>query len=166
MIISTVFLGVIMANFSLMSPSFQKRGLIPNEYSCAGDDMSPELKWQASPINTKSFAVIAIDPNAPGGNFVHWIIYNIPGSLNHLSSDIEKEAYLSRGILQGTNSFGNVGYGGPCPAQGETHSYVFTLYALDILLPLGPNASYDEIQNAMRGHVLGETRMSGHFTKH
>lgn len=163
--IATLFSGILLATFTLNSPHLEKRGQFVKEYTCAGNDISPELNWQGAPIQTKSFAITVVDPDAQGGHFTHWIVYNIPASLNHLAPGMDKEPEVSRGILQGVNHFGKVGYSGPCPPTAQTHSYVFTLYALNAMLPLKPGASEEEFQSAIAGHVIKQTRMTCHFTQ-
>lgn len=149
----------------LSSPCFKDLQSIPKEYSCLGKDISPELVWSAPPKNTKSFALTVVDPDAPGGDFIHWVIYNIPAETDHLMSNIPKKSLLDNGTMQGMNDFGFIGYGGPCPPPRQTHSYIFTLYALDIKISLSPGASYGELQNAVKGHSLAESKLTGYFCK-
>ena len=165
MVFSTLFLGLIMTNFSLTSPHFKEQGLIPKEYTCIGLDGSPELKWEKPPENTKSFALSIIDPDAPSGNFTHWIIYNIPAATRHLLPGITNSTTLPDGSFQGLNDFGFIGYGGPCPPKDQKHSYIFTLYALDSTLSLQASISYSELQKSMKGHILGEAKLTGFFEK-
>lgn len=154
-----------MAVFSLSSPGFSEQGSIPDQYTCMGEDISPELRWQGAPAETKSFALTVVDPDAPGGTFIHWTIYNIPATANSLPPSLAQKPSLDQKISQGINDFKEVGYGGPCPPAGKTHSYIFTLYALDIILSLPPASSYLELQKEMKGHILAETRLTGFFSK-
>lgn len=165
MFFSTLLLGLIMTNFSLTSPDFKEQGLIPKEYTCIGLDGSPELKWEKPPENTKSFALCILDPDAPSGNFTHWIIYNIPATTRHLLPSIANSSTLSDGSFQGLNDFGFIGYGGPCPPKDQKHTYIFTLYALDSILSLQSGTSYSQLQAAMKGHILGEAKLTGFFEK-
>lgn len=150
---------------SLISPNFQEQGFIPKEYSCVGQDTSPELRWKDAPPETKSFALTIVDPDAPGGNFIHWVLYNVPATETSLPPNIPLEAVLPNGSMQGFNQFGKIGYGGPCPPLAETHSYIFTLYALDTMLPLPPGSSYAVLKNSMEGHILAESKLTGRFAK-
>lgn len=152
-------------DFSLTSPSFSNLGIIPKKHSRLGDNSSPELIWKNPPESTKSFALAIVDPDAPGGDFIHWVIYNIPPESHSLSSEMVQDPILENGTMQGINDFGTVGYGGPCPPPPKTHAYVFTLYALDSILPLGPKAFYDELHDAMKDHILSQVSLTGYFTK-
>ncbi len=154
-----------MAIFSLTSPEFQDQDPIPAQYTCMGDDLSPELKWQNPPEGTKRFALTLTDPNAPEGEFIHWVVYNIPATLTSLPPSPSQELFKDHGILQGINDFKEIGYGGPCPPAKQKHSYVFTIYALDTILPLPSGCSYQELQKEMQGHILAETKLTGFFSK-
>ncbi len=140
-------------------------GTIPSEYTCSGKDISPELNWEGEPQETKSFALTIVDPDAPGGDFIHWVIYNIPKSKHQLRAHFPKEALPENGTMQGMNDFGNVGYGGPCPPKPRTHCYVFTIYALSETLPLKPGATFAELQKAMKGHALASAVLKGSFSQ-
>jgi len=109
----------------LESKSFQDQGMIPRLYTCDGQDRSPHLAWSEVPPDTKSFALSVIDPDAPGGDFIHWFIMNIPAGVTEIA-----EGEVPQGAEQVVNDFGKKDYGGPCPPSG-THRYFFTLYALD-----------------------------------
>lgn len=121
--------------------------------------------WENPPKNTKSFALAIVDPDAPSGNFIHWIIYNIPPVESSLPQGISTEPSLKNNAMQGINDFGRIGYGGPCPPKSQKHAYVFTIYALDTVLSLKPKASYDELKKAMNGHILEQTELTGYFEK-
>lgn len=161
---SSLVLGTMMALFSLNSPGFQDQSVIPKQYTCEGADLSPELKWQDAPTGTKSFALTVTDPNAAEGLFTHWIVYNIPATVNALPPSCSKDLFLDSGILQGMNDFKEIGYKGPCPPQTKRHSYIFTLYALDTVISMPPGRSYLELNNEMRGHILAETQLTGYFS--
>jgi len=154
-----------MTNFSLASNDFEAEDLIPKEYTCVGKNISPELHWEHPPKNTKSFALTIVDPDAPSGDFIHWVMYNIPGSVTSLHPGVATRASLENASVQGINDFGRIGYGGPCPPASEKHSYVFTLYALDAMLTLEPKATYAQLKHAMKGHILAETTLTGYFAK-
>ncbi|MGB9631040.1 MAG: YbhB/YbcL family Raf kinase inhibitor-like protein [Candidatus Methanodesulfokora sp.] len=127
--------------------------------TCDGQDVSPRISWSGIPDGTKSLAIIVEDPDAPGGLFVHWVIYNIDPSLKGLPEGIPKEGRVEGIGLQGINSFGRIGYGGPCPPRGSTHRYIFRIYALKEAILLGPGASRDDLLKAMENKIIavGET---------
>ena len=154
-----------MTTLSLSSPSFKNLEFIPDEYSCNGINISPELNWKEAPKNTKSFALTMVDPDAPGREFVHWILYNIPPEVHHLPSNISKKPLLENGMIQGMNDFDSIGYGGPCPPPLQTHSYIFTIFALDSMLSLRQEASYAELQEALKNHLLTKAQILGFFAK-
>jgi len=108
-------------------------------------------------------ALIADDPDAPTGTWVHWVIYRIPGSATGLPENVPGSEMVSGGARQGLNDFRRVGYGGPCPPPGKPHRYFFTLYALDIELDLKPRATKAELLQAIQGHVLAEGSLMGTF---
>ena len=150
--------------FELTSVIIAHEQPIPVHYSCDGEDLSPPLDWNDPPASTQSFALIMDDPDAPGGTWVHWVVYNIPAEERNLLEKIPPEAQLSNGTMQGVNSWGKVGYGGPCPPSG-THRYFFKLYALDTTLSLDENAGKDEVLAAMEGHILAEAELMGTFSR-
>jgi len=147
------------------SSSFQAEGNIPRQFTCEGEDISPDLTWKNAPSGTKSFALIVHDPDAPrAGGFTHWVVYNIPGKVTHLSQAAPKGEKLPGGGIQGKNDFGQTGYRGPCPPSG-THRYYFYLYALDTELKLPSGATKDEVEKAIKGHVLEKTELMGKYRK-
>jgi hypothetical protein len=150
---------------SLSSPALQEGEDIPTDYTCDGQDMSPPLTWDEPPSETQSFALIMDDLDAPGGVFTHWVLFNIPADSRELQEAVPAESQLSSGALQGKNSFGKTGYGGPCPPAGNPHQYQFTLYALDQLLDLHMGASKNEVFNAMQGHILGQGRLTATYQR-
>ena len=149
---------------NIKSSVFEEGGDIPQKYSCDGEDISPPLSWSGAPETTKSFALISDDPDAPMGTWVHWVIYNIPGSSSGLDEDVPADETLSDGSMQGQNSWNRIGYGGPCP-PGGTHRYYFKLYALDTELDLKTGASKKELERAMKGHVVAEEQIMGRFSR-
>ncbi|MGC8855881.1 MAG: YbhB/YbcL family Raf kinase inhibitor-like protein [Anaerolineae bacterium] len=151
-------------NMTLSSPAFGAGQPIPVTYSCRGRDISPALEWGDPPASTQSFALIMDDPDAPVGTWDHWVLYNIPASVRRLPEAIPAEASLPDGSLHGKNSWGRLGYGGPCPPSG-THRYFFRLYALDTTLPLSSGASKKQVLEAMKGHILAQAELMGTFSK-
>lgn len=150
--------------FSLTSSAFPSGQPIPRQYTCDGTNISPSLNWANSPENTKSFALIADDPDAPSGTWVHWVIYNIPNTSTELPENIPNHAQLTDGSLQGMNSWPKLGYGGPCPPAGA-HRYFFKLYALDCTLALTSGASKEALLAAMQGHILAQAELMGTYQR-
>jgi hypothetical protein len=148
----------------LTSPAFAQGQPIPVKYTCQGEDISPALAWGEPPAGTQSFALIMDDPDAPGGTWVHWVLFNIPASARGLPESIDANPALPDGSLSGKNSWGRTGYGGPCP-PGGTHRYFFKLYALDETLAINAGADKGELEKAMVGHILAYAELMGTFTK-
>jgi Raf kinase inhibitor-like YbhB/YbcL family protein len=146
----------------LSSPVFLPGQPIPNKYTCEGENVSPPLIWHGVPTGAKSLALIMDDPDAPVGLFTHWILFNIPtdteGLLEHFT-----ETHVGGQYVQGRNSFGNTGYGGPCPPAGDPHRYFFRLYALDDSLPLGMGINREQLLDAIRPHLLDESEYMGTY---
>lgn len=147
--------------FVIVSAAFEEGETIPAQYTCDGQDKSPALSWSGVPEGTQSFVLILDDPDAPGGVFVHWVIFNIPANALGLEEAIPTTQELESGALQGRNDFGGVGYSGPCPPPGAPHHYHFTVYALDLPLNLSAGASKAQVLNAMPGHILGQAELIG-----
>jgi len=143
----------------ITTPAFSEGGVIPKPYTCDGVNHSPQLDWTGIPQGTLSLALIADDPDAPAGTWVHWVLYDLPPDLTGLA-----EATRGTGI-QGKNDFRNLGYGGPCPPKGSTHRYYFKLYALDTLLKLQEGASKADVEKAMRGHILAQGQLMGKYSR-
>lgn len=138
-------------------------GRVPKEFTCDGEDKSPMLSWTAPPSGTKSLALIVADPDAPGGTFTHWVLFNLPASAAGLSAALAREPVLPDGSRQGKNDFSRIGYSGPCPPPGNRHRYFFTLYALDQPLDLMAGASQKQLEAAMKGHVLGRGELIARY---
>jgi len=148
--------------FRLTSAAFVNNQAIPRAHSCQGDDSSPALRWQGTPRGTRSLALVLRDPDAPAGEFVHWVLYDLPATVTELPSGRYTAGRFPLGGFEGQNDFGNLGYGGPCPPAGRPHHYVFTLYALSApSLGLAAGASREAVVAAMRGKVLGQTELVG-----
>ncbi len=148
----------------ITSSAFKEGEMIPSEYSCDGKNVSPQFSWSGAPENTKSFALISDDPDAPSGDWVHWVIFNIPGSVTELSENIPHDKILDNGTKQGSNDFGKIGYGGPCP-PGGTHRYYFKLYALDVYLDKDAGITKKGLLDAMEGHILKESKLTGKYKR-
>lgn len=147
--------------FTLTSPDFVPDGVIPNTFTCDGEDYSPELKWMHPPDGTKSFALIVDDPDAPGGTFTHWVLFDIPADAKSLPANVQDVG------TNGRNNFHKPGYGGPCPPpnHGE-HRYYFKLMALDVeSLNLPAGAPREDVEKAIEGHVLDQAELMGRYER-
>jgi Raf kinase inhibitor-like YbhB/YbcL family protein len=150
-------------SFSMTSAAFRDGDTIPTRYTGDGEDVSPPLTWPEPPPEAKSFALIADDPDAPRGTWVHWVAYRIPAELRELNEALPKKPEAPNGILQGKNDFGKVGYNGPAPPPGKPHRYFFKLYALDFVPTARPGMTKQELLAAIEGHVIGEAQLMGTY---
>jgi hypothetical protein len=148
----------------LKSSAFEAGGMIPPKYTCDGSDVSPPLSWSAVPAKAKSLALIADDPDAPRGTWVHWVAWNIPATVSTLEEAVPKRDTLPNGMQQGTTDFRSIGYGGPCPPSG-THRYFFKLYALDATLNLPPGTTKKDLEKTMQGHILAQAELMGMYAR-
>lgn len=143
----------------LESEAFAEGDTIPVKYTCDGEDTSPDLSWSNDPVGTKSFVLIMDDPDAPGGTWDHWIVFNIPPTTKSVQEGQEPTG------TKGKNSWGNLGYGGPCPPSG-THRYFFIIYALDLdSLSLAEGATKSEVETSMEGHILDQASLMGRYQR-
>ena len=148
------------ASFKLFSPGLFHGQTVATKYTCVGEDISPALSWYNVPANTKSFVVIVKDPDAPGGIWYHWLLYNIPADVTRLP---EGMPYLPKGAVEGYKSWSQRGYNGPCPSRGQTHHYIYMVYALDIMLPTDKSLTPHAVYHYMQGHILAENSIHGVF---
>lgn len=149
----------------ITSKSFREGGMIPEKYSCDGDNASPPLAWNSVPEGTKSIALICDDPDAPMRIWIHWILFNLPPNVRELAENVPPQRELKNGTRQGTNDFRRIGYGGPCPPPGPAHRYYFKLYALDTVVNLGPGTSEFQLVEAMKDHILAEGQLMGKYKR-
>lgn len=156
--------GEAVMELKVTSSSFKEGGMMPKSYAGDGDNMSPPLNWSAAPQGTKSFAIISDDPDAPRGDWVHWVVFNIPASATSLKEGIPQEKLLADGSRQGINDSGKIGYDGPCPPSG-VHRYYFKVHALDTMLDLKSGASKEELLKAMDGHILAKGHVMGRYKR-
>ena len=155
-----------MITFKLFSDACFGGDMIPIRYTCEGKNLSPPLTWGDPPEGTQSFALICDDPDAPSGDWVHWLLYDLPAPVRGLPQGIEQDPELPDGSRQGRNGSGRLGYTGPCPPPGRgPHRYFFTLYALDTRLGLPPAATKAELLRAMEGHVLAQAELMVRFER-
>ena len=138
------------------SVAFSQGGHIPPKYTCEGDNVNPPLEISGYPENTRSLAIVVEDPDAPKGVYDHWLVWNIPPN--------EAIAENSKPGVVGRNSFGNVGYGGPCPPSGS-HRYFFKVYALDTNLDIAAGSDKEHLENAIKDHVVAAGELMAHYQK-
>lgn len=148
----------------LVSNAFKEGEAIPRQHTCDGIDISPPLEWSGTPKTAKTIAIIADDPDAPSGTWVHWVVYNLPAENIGLVENLPATESLRAGGFHGKTDFGKIGYGGPCPPSG-THRYFFKVYAVDSELPLKAGATKDELLKAMEGHVVAQAQLMGTYRR-
>lgn len=149
----------------LTSPVFDVGQEIPERNTCDADDLSPPLAWSGVPPATRTLALICDDPDAPSGDWVHWVLYGLPPTEVELPEGVDTTAVVFAATRQGTNDFGRSGYGGPCPPPGKPHRYYFRLYALDAMPDLGPGATKRQLLDAIEGHVLARGELMGQYRR-
>ena len=149
----------------LKATAFTSGSEIPRQFTCTGSNISPALTWSAPPEGTESFALLMDDPDAPGRTWVHWVLYDLPASERALQEGVEPKGTLPSGARQGRNDFGRIGYGGPCPPPGPAHRYVLKLFALDAPLKLKAGATREDVDHAMRGHILAQAEFMGRYQR-
>jgi Raf kinase inhibitor-like YbhB/YbcL family protein len=148
-----------MNKLRITSAAFPNNGMIPPKFTCDGADVSTPLSIVNVPEKTRTLALIVDDPDAPAGTWVHWVVWNISPGTKEIP-----ENSVPQGAVQGTNDFGKQKYGGPCPPSG-THRYYFKLYALDASLALKPGATKGQVEEAMKGHILGHADLIGLYRR-
>ena len=149
----------------LESPAFSEGAPIPKRFSCEGSDRSPALAWRDVPPSTRSFAATCEDPDAPGGTWVHWVIYGIPATAASLPEGVAAEPRLADGTMQGKNSWGRIGWGGPCPPPGKPHRYVFKLMALGDTKALEPGMTLQALDKAATARALALATTMGTYAR-
>lgn len=142
-----------MKELIVKSPSFQPNTPIPKKYSCDGEDMNPPLTIEGVPKESKSLALIVDDPDAPGGTFDHWVVWDIPPSTTKIAEHTVPGT-------EGLNGARQKGFIGPCPPSG-THRYFFKVYALDIDLKLNAKTTKRDLEKAIQNHILGKGELIG-----
>jgi Raf kinase inhibitor-like YbhB/YbcL family protein len=149
----------------LTSSGFTDGSAIPTKYTCDGANVSPPLKWTNMPQGVKSIVLIADDPDAPVGTWVHWVLYGLAPSTSELPEGVPANETVLGGAKQGVNDFRGAGYGGPCPPRGNPHRYFFKIYALNAELTLKPGATKSDVLRAMEGHILAEGQLMGTYQR-
>jgi Raf kinase inhibitor-like YbhB/YbcL family protein len=156
------------AGFEFRAESAVEPGAaIDPAYTCDGNGVSPALSWQGAPEGTRELALVLEDPDAPGGTYTHWLVYALPSGATSVPEAVPRDGAVEgpTPLRQGTNDFGEVGYGGPCPPGGETHRYVFRLLALDSERGLEQTADRATFDETVEGHVLAEARLEGTYSR-
>lgn len=154
-----VFLSCNLNSMQITSNAFEHNSEIPSIYTCDGQNISPPLQITSVPEGTQSLVLIVDDPDAPRGDWVHWLLWNIDPSITEIA-----ENSVPANAIEGTTDFGSTGWGGPCPPSGS-HRYFFKLYALDGLLDLAAVAAKADLESAMQGHILAQTELIGLYQR-
>ena len=150
---------------TLTSQAFTQGQTLRRTYTADGADVSPALQWGQAPAGTKSFAVICRDADAPGGTFIHWVVFNIPSTATGLPEGLPREEKLNDGSIQGMNDFHLTGYNGPNPPPARAHNYYFELYALDTVLPVETGINAARLMELSKDHVLATARLMGTYRR-
>lgn len=149
---------------NIESRNFEEGGFIPSKYTCDGENISPQLSWTCSVEGVKTYAIIVEDPDVPGGDFTHWIVYNIPSWINSMMENTTPAKNIPDEILMGTNDFGRIGYGGPCPPSG-IHRYFFRIYGLNTAVHLDSGAMKKEVMKKIEGHIIARGELMGKYQR-
>ncbi len=152
-------------NFVLTSEAFKHGDMIPIQYTCDDQDISPPLRWRGVPEDTRSLVLLCDDPDAPRGVWSHWVFYNIPANRSAFGEDMPPDEIFPWGGTQGFNDFRRIGYGGPCPPPGPAHRYFFRLYALDTALNLSPGLNRQQVLDRIEGHIMGQAELMGRYAR-
>lgn len=170
-VLTTIFLlfsFMVLANaesFEVVSKSFKNTEVLPQDSGFKTGNVSPQISWKNVPFGTKSFVLIVSDPDAPGEEFIHWLLYNIPEQTGAIPRKAPIGFLNIQQIDQGINDFGIKGYGGPWPPQGQTHRYYFTLYAMDIALNVPDELNNEQLRTRMDNHIIAQASVMGTFKR-
>lgn len=149
--------GTVEMTIQITSSAFNEGDKIPRLFTCDDKNVSPPLDWTGVPSNAESLVIIMDDPDAPAGDWVHWVLYDLKPDLKGL-----KQGMTENGIA-GQNDFRRTGYGGPCPPKGSTHRYYIKIYAVDAKLGLQEGASRTQVEKLMKGHILAQGQLVGRY---
>lgn len=152
-----------MLEIAVLSAAFAMGAAIPDRYGCGSH--SPALSWGDVPTNTQSLAILCDDPDAPAGDWVHWVVFNLAPETRALPENVARDAQLPGGAIQGLNDYNRNGYDGPCPPPGQRHRYYFKVYALDTRLGLNAQARKKDLLKAMNGHILAQGSLWGFYIR-
>jgi Raf kinase inhibitor-like YbhB/YbcL family protein len=151
-----------MMELAIWSAAFVMGATLPDRHVCVGG-VSPPLAWGEVPTNTQSLAILCDDPDAPAGDWVHWVLFNLPPETRSLPEAVARDAKLPGGAIQGMNDYNRAGYDGPCPPPGSPHRYFFKVFALDVRLALDAKARKPDLVRAMQNHVLAQGALMGTY---
>ena len=154
-----------MAGLTVLSAAFVAGAPIPMPHAGGGANLSPPLAWTPAPAGTQSLAILGDDPDAPGGDWVHWVLFNLPPDTVKLDAGVPAKPALPNGAVQGLNDYARHGYAGPWPPPGKPHRYFFKVYALDAKLTLAATARKRDLVKAMQGHILAQGQLHGTFQR-
>lgn len=149
----------------IICSEFKDMEEIPKDYTCDGKDISPPLEISDVPEEAECITIVMDDPDAPGGTFDHWIIWNIPTEIDKIPENVptdEKVSSLGE-APQGKNGFGEIGYRGPCPPSGPDHEYHFKVYAISEKIDLNPGISKDDLENKMENKIIEKDSIVGTY---
>ena len=152
-----------MLELAVLSAAFAMGAAIPDRHACGG--ISPPLEWSAAPANAQSLAVLCDDPDAPAGDWVHWVLFNLAPDVRSLPEGVARDARLPGGAVQGLNDYDRAGYDGPCPPPGQTHRYFYKVFALDTRLALDARTRKQDLLKAMNGHILAQGSLWGAYAR-
>jgi len=152
-------------SLAIKATAFANGGEIPRRYTCSGANVSPALSWSGISSAARALALIVDDPDAPGGTWTHWLLWNLPVTLAALPEGVPAREDFENGARQGRNDFDLIGYGGPCPPPGKPHRYFFKLYALGAAFDLKPGAGRKELDRALKGHIVEQAEWMGTFRR-
>ncbi len=152
-----------MLELAVLSTAFAMGAAIPDRHACANG--SPPLSWGEVPSNTQSIAILCDDPDAPVGDWVHWVVFNLAPDVRSLPENIARDAPLPGGAIQGVNNYRRNGYDGPCPPSGQKHRYFFKVFALDTRLDLDATARKPDLLRAMQGHIVAQGALWGTYAR-
>ena len=152
-----------MMEIAVLSAAFAMGAALPDRYACT--NRSPPLAWGEVPTNTQSIAVLCDDPDAPVGDWVHWVLFNLAPETRSLPENVARNAQFPGNAVQGLNDYNRVGYDGPCPPPGQKHRYHFKVFALDARLALDAKARKKDLLGAMRDHVLAQGDLMGIYAR-
>jgi Raf kinase inhibitor-like YbhB/YbcL family protein len=152
-------------SLEISSPAFAHEAPIPVRYTCDGENESPPLEWSGAPVETKAYVLICDDPDAPGGTWDHWILYNIPPEITVLPAGQAADSVLFGKVRRGLTGWRSTAYGGPCPPPGKPHHYHFRLFALYAPLDLPNGAGKQEVLEAMQEVVVARGELIGTYRR-
>lgn len=149
----------------ITSPAFGSGDDIPRRHTCDGEDVSPRLSIGGVPDGAERLALVVDDPDAPAGTWVHWVLSGVPADVGRIPEDVPADEMVLDGAVQGRNDFGSLGYGGPCPPEGEEHRYFFRLYALEGRPDVDAGCTREELREAMEPLIVAEADLMGRYER-